>query len=59
MADNGGRDTEKDIFGNKGNYETVMSSKNKGKPCPVCGQEIIKASYLGGSIYYCAGCQND
>ncbi|WBW96954.1 endonuclease VIII [Oceanirhabdus sp. W0125-5] len=57
MTENGGRDTEKDIFGIKGRYETVMSSKNKGKVCPVCGEEIIKEAYLGGSVYYCAGCQ--
>lgn len=57
MADKGGRDIEKDIFGKSGGYDTVLSSKNVGKPCPFCGEIIKKEAYLGGSIYYCSGCQ--
>lgn len=53
----GGRDTEKDLFGNNGGYKTVMSKNNAGLPCPVCGCLIKKESYLGGSIYYCTECQ--
>lgn len=57
MAEKGGRDTEKDIFGMNGGYRTVMSSKNAGIPCPVCGEVIKKEAYMGGNIYYCSGCQ--
>ena len=57
MADNGGRDTEKDLFGNQGGYKTKASKFTVGKPCPDCEGEIVKASYMGGSVYYCSGCQ--
>jgi len=53
----GGRDTEKDLFGNPGGYATVMSSKHTGNYCPDCGGTIIKEAYLGGSVYYCDRCQ--
>jgi formamidopyrimidine-DNA glycosylase len=57
MEAKGGRDTERDLFGNPGGYQTVLSKKTVGKPCPVCSSPILKENYLGGSIYYCAGCQ--
>lgn len=57
MAEMGGRDTEKDLFGNQGGYKTKASKFTKGNPCPFCDGEIIKASYMGGSVYYCSGCQ--
>jgi formamidopyrimidine-DNA glycosylase len=57
MAESGGRDTEKDLFGQPGRYVTVMSSKSAGKPCPACGSAIKKEAYLGGSVYYCEKCQ--
>ena len=53
----GGRNTEKDLFGEPGGYQVVMYAKNKGKPCPRCGSEILKEAYLGGSVYYCQHCQ--
>ncbi len=53
----GGRDTEKDLYGNQGGYVTRLSKKTVGKPCPECGHMIQKEAYLGGSIYYCDGCQ--
>jgi formamidopyrimidine-DNA glycosylase len=53
----GGRDTEKDLFGCNGGYKTKLSKNTVGKPCPMCGTVIKKEAYLGGSIYYCAGCQ--
>lgn len=53
----GGRDTEKDFFGDKGCYKTMMSNNNVGNSCPICGNIIKKEAYLGGSIYYCEGCQ--
>jgi formamidopyrimidine-DNA glycosylase len=57
MADQGGRDTERDLFGMPGGYKTIMSRKTVGTPCPRCGQTIRKESYLGGSIHYCPECQ--
>lgn len=58
MVDNKGRDTEKDLFSEKGSYITKMSKNTVGKKCDICGSTISKASYLGGSIYFCNGCQN-
>jgi formamidopyrimidine-DNA glycosylase len=58
MTFKGGRDTEKDLFGCSGGYVTSLSKNAPAKPCPVCGGEIKKESYLGGSIYYCTGCQS-
>jgi formamidopyrimidine-DNA glycosylase len=57
MTERGGRDTEADLFGNPGRYVTVMSRNNVGKPCPACGAQIQKAAYMGGSVYFCPGCQ--
>ena len=57
MTVKGGRDTEKDLFGCNGGYKTILSSKTKELPCPVCGGQIKKEAYLGGSVYYCPVCQ--
>jgi formamidopyrimidine-DNA glycosylase len=57
MAAKGGRDTENDLLGKPGGYGTRLSKNTVGQPCPVCGTLIKKEAYLGGSIYYCAGCQ--
>lgn len=57
MTAQGGRDTTKDLFGRPGGYRTRLSQNTVNKPCPVCGGMIIKQSYMGGSIYFCQGCQ--
>ncbi|NDV68740.1 endonuclease VIII [Dysgonomonas sp. 25] len=57
MTDKGGRDTEKDFYGNKGGYKCILSKNTYKEPCPNCGDEIIKEAYLGGSVYYCPSCQ--
>lgn len=57
MSRLGGRDTEKDIWGNPGNYHTILSKNTYKHKCPVCGGDIVKAAYLGGSVYYCPECQ--
>jgi formamidopyrimidine-DNA glycosylase len=57
MTERGGRDTERDMFGSPGSYRTILSKYTVDQPCPVCGTIIRKEAYLGGSIYYCAGCQ--
>ena len=57
MADKGGRDTEKDLFGQKGGYSTILSKNTLWSPCPRCSYELRKGNYLGGTIYYCEHCQ--
>ncbi len=57
MIQGGGRDTEKDLLGQKGGYKTQMSKNTMALSCPKCGGEIIKETYLGGSVYYCEHCQ--
>ncbi|MEZ4357359.1 MAG: endonuclease VIII [Eubacteriales bacterium] len=53
----GGRDTEKNLFGNAGGYKTILSKNTVGSPCPVCGAIIQKAAYMGGAVYWCPECQ--
>lgn len=57
MTFQGGRDTERDLFGCCGGYTTKLSKNTVEKPCPLCGSIIRKEAYMGGSIYYCPGCQ--
>ena len=57
MCELGGRDTEKDLFGNKGRYITQLSKNSLNEPCMKCGYEIHKVSYMGGTIYFCEHCQ--
>jgi formamidopyrimidine-DNA glycosylase len=57
MVNNNGRNTERDLFGNYGEYRTKMCKNTVGKQCDVCGSTIIKNNYMGGSIYFCPGCQ--
>jgi formamidopyrimidine-DNA glycosylase len=57
MTDRGGRDTERDLFGCPGGYQTVLSKNTVGQPCPACGAPIQKEAYLGGSVYFCPVCQ--
>lgn len=59
MTEQGGRDTEKDLFGNPGRYVTKMSKNACTAGCPVCGNAITKEAYLGGSVYYCQICQKN
>jgi len=57
MRDKKGRNTEKTLFGESGGYETILSPKTFKDPCPVCGDKIVKESYLGGTVYSCPTCQ--
>jgi len=57
MRKQGGRDTEKDLFGVKGRYKTILSANTLKDPCPACGSGIIREAYLGGNIYFCPVCQ--
>lgn len=57
MVAQGGRDTEKDLFGCPGGYKTILSANTIDDPCPVCGGKIVREAYMGGNIYYCPECQ--
>ena len=57
MRDNGGRDTERDLFGKPGDYQTILSNKTLIYPCRACGGELKREAYLGGNIYFCPTCQ--
>ena len=56
MTEQGGRDTEKNLFGEPGGYRTKLSKNTLNNPCQVCGGKIIKQPYMG-SVYICTGCQ--
>jgi formamidopyrimidine-DNA glycosylase len=53
----GGRNDERDLYGNKGGYARLMDAKAVGRPCPNCGTPIQKLQYLGGACYVCSTCQ--
>lgn len=57
MTDEGGRDTERDLFGACGGYRTILSAKTAAAPCPLCLGAIIRQAYLGGNVYFCPHCQ--
>ncbi|MBN1151672.1 MAG: endonuclease VIII [Dehalococcoidia bacterium] len=57
MVSGGGRDTETDLYGAAGRYQTKVSRNTAGHPCPICGTTIQRESYMGGTIYFCPGCQ--
>jgi formamidopyrimidine-DNA glycosylase len=57
MTSEGGRNTETDIYGSKGGYQTKLCAASYKNGCPACGGEIVKEQYLGGSVYYCPACQ--
>jgi formamidopyrimidine-DNA glycosylase len=57
MAEQGGRDTEKDLFGQPGGYKTRLSALTVNGSCPACGGIITKQAYMGGSVYFCGNCQ--
>ncbi len=57
IIEKGGRYDELDLYGKRGGYVRVMDSKAVGRPCPVCGHEVEKIAYLGGSCYLCPVCQ--
>ncbi|MCL2491988.1 MAG: endonuclease VIII [Coriobacteriia bacterium] len=59
MVAGGGRDTDKDLFGEPGRYQTILSSKTVKAPCPTCGGALDRKAYLGGNIYYCSRCQDE
>ena len=57
IYESGGRNSESDLFGRSGGYVPYLSKDTAGHECTRCGSVIIKENYMGGSIYYCPGCQ--
>jgi formamidopyrimidine-DNA glycosylase len=57
MTEQGGRDTERDLFWNYGGYKTILSKNTMKDPCPSCGGRIERKPYLGGNVYFCGKCQ--
>jgi len=57
IIDQGGRNDETDLFGQRGGYVRLMDSAAAGKPCPECGTMVQKIQYLGGACYFCPKCQ--
>ena len=56
-VEQGGRDSEEDLFGRPGGYLKVLDARSVGQPCPRCGETIQKESYMGGTVYFCPACQ--
>lgn len=57
MTEGGGRDTEKDFYGQRGKYIVQLSKNSYMEPCIKCGSMISKTNYMGGTIYFCSKCQ--
>jgi len=57
VIEGGGRYDEFDLYNQRGGYIRVMDRNAVGQPCPECGGEIVKISYLGGACYLCPACQ--
>lgn len=57
MAAGGGRDVERDLYGQPGGYRCLLSAKTWKDGCPICGGGIVRKPYLGGNVYYCPACQ--
>jgi formamidopyrimidine-DNA glycosylase len=57
VIEKGGRNDETDLFGKPGGYVRLMDNHAAGKPCPRCGQIVVKIQYLGGACYFCPNCQ--
>ena len=59
MVKLGGRESEFDLFNQRGGYKLILHSKVVGQLCPECGGTIQKIAYLGGSSYFCSSCQQE
>jgi formamidopyrimidine-DNA glycosylase len=59
MVKLGGRESEYDLFNQRGGYKLILHSRVVGQPCPECGGTIQKIAYLGGSSYFCSSCQKE
>lgn len=57
IIEQGGRNDETNLFGQRGGYIRLMDNNAVGKPCLECGTKIQKIQYLGGACYFCPKCQ--
>ena len=57
IIEQGGRYDEFDLYNQPGGYVRLLDKNAVGRPCPQCGSEIEKMSYLGGTCYFCPNCQ--
>ena len=57
MIDQGGKRYREGYLRQSWGYKTRLSKNTYKSGCPHCGGEIVKASYLGGSVYFCPNCQ--
>ena len=55
-CDAGGRNSEYDLYGQKGGYEAAAERKRIGADCPLCGATLLKHT-TGGVTAYCPVCQ--
>ncbi len=58
VINGGGRYDETDLFGAPGGYVRLMDKNAAGHPCHLCGTIVEKMQYLGGTCYFCPGCQH-
>ena len=56
-VDQGGRDTERDLYDLPGGYRKILDSSTLQQPCRHCGGRIEKIQFLGGTSYFCPHCQ--
>ena len=56
-VDQGGRDTERDLYDLPGGYRKILDSSTLQQPCRHCGGRIEKIQLLGGTSYFCPHCQ--
>jgi formamidopyrimidine-DNA glycosylase len=57
VIEKGGRYDETDLYNNTGRYVRILDKNAFSNPCPVCGKNIEKMQYLGGTCYFCPVCQ--
>ncbi|MBS3787539.1 bifunctional DNA-formamidopyrimidine glycosylase/DNA-(apurinic or apyrimidinic site) lyase [Candidatus Bipolaricaulota bacterium] len=49
----------RDSSGETGNFQDFLRVYQKeGKPCPACGEEIVRVDQSGRGTYYCPNCQD-
>lgn len=53
----GGRESERDLYGRPGGYSCIVCNDTVGVCCPRCGTAIAKIAFLGGACYVCPSCQ--
>lgn len=53
----GGRNVEKDLFGQAGGYAVKLCAKTLNAPCPRCMGALTRQAYMGGNVYFCPHCQ--